>query len=175
MFTNTFNKCFPFYVTNVNPPATFTIINQLGNVYSGNYTSFPTYGNPSRVMSLSDKFVKAQKGNVTSYGVAFGDGGAAESVNDYALSGNHMTKYTATCTKSCEINDNEITITMVFTITSNESTTFTIREIGWYDCLFGSAESGALIDRTVLESPVTIQPTGVGQVVYTMRFPTPSA
>ena len=115
------------------------------------------------------------KDSAVGYGVAFGDGNTPVTFDDYKLSGHIITGLTVSYNKVLShAYDDRATMTVVYTITNNNAEAVTIREIG----MFGhsryteqsSSEVIMLMDRTVLDSPVTIEPNGVGQVTYTINL-----
>lgn len=59
---------------------------------------------------------------------------------------------------------------------NTSSADVTIREIGYYACYDGNTKnSRVLLDRTLLDTPVTIPAGSIGQVVYTITFNYPTA
>ena len=107
-------------------------------------------------------------------GVVFGDGDTAPTFNDYGLAGNQFTTFTATKSVSYEVTDNGTKITALYTIT-NTGEEFTIREV----CAFATPYINdywrpLMVERTVLDTPVTIPAGGIGQVTYPiqMNYPT---
>lgn len=114
-------------------------------------------------------------------GVSFGTGNTPPSFDDYALSGDAVTSVSFTLMRQCEVDDNGCTLTCVYTITNTGSEDVTIGEVGiWgrYDYYYSSGNRRAvypLIERTVLDTPVTIPAGGVGQVTYTIRMNYPTA
>jgi hypothetical protein len=114
----------------------------------------------------------------SSIGLVLGDGDTAPSLNDYKVSGNVLSSISASVTPNQEMDDTGATLTALITVTNTGESEITIREI----CLFGrvyysSSTSGyctCCLDRTVLDTPVTIPAGGVGQVEYTIRMPYPT-
>ena len=108
---------------------------------------------------------------------AFGDGDAAPTINDYYLSGNLITGIVSSISTVRKPNGVE----KRFTVTNNNSNGITIKEIGyfgqsgWTSDIGNTSGSVLLLDRTVLDTPVTIPAGGVGQVVYTITFNYPTA
>ena len=109
--------------------------------------------------------------------IVFGDGDATPTINDYNLSGNLITgivSSTSTVRKSNGVEKR-------FTVTNNNSNEIIIKEIcyfsqaGWRSDLGSSSGIILLLDRTVLDTPVTIPAGGIGQVVYTITFNYPTA
>ena len=109
--------------------------------------------------------------------IVFGDGDATPTINDYNLSGNLITgivSSTSTVRKSNGVEKR-------FTVTNNNSNEIIIKEIcyfsqaGWRSDLGSTSGVILLLDRTVLDTPVTIPAGGVGQVVYTITLNYPTA
>lgn len=113
------------------------------------------------------------------HGVFLGDGTTPPTKNDYSLSGNVITTIKTTITKTSDVYDDGVASSAVYTVTNTGSEAITISEI----CLFGrcnyntgtSVMSPFLLDRTLLDSPITIPAGGVGQVTYTIRMNYPTA
>ena len=120
--------------------------------------------------------------NYGSNGVIFGDGTTPPAASDYCLSGNVVTGIVASSTRSATCTDNGSENTVLFTITNNNIKSVTISEVGYvgYNQYYtgptgsGSYSERFLLDRTLLESPITIEPGGVGQVTYTLRMNYPT-
>ena len=70
-----------------------------------------------------------------------------------------------------------LTITALYTITNTGSSAFTIGELGLIAATYTnvSTNSKCLVERTVLDTPVTIPAGGIGQVEYTITFNYPTA
>ena len=60
----------------------------------------------------------------------------------------------------------------VLTITNNNATDITIGEVG---IVYQGSNTAALLERTVLDSPITIPAGGVSQITYTIRMNYPTA
>ena len=104
-------------------------------------------------------------------GVIFGNGDTPATAEDYKLAGNIITGITASAALARSFNDGMAQIVATYTITA--SSEVTIKEIA----AFASSGSNGIymVDRTVLDTPVTIPAGGVGQVVYTITFNYPTA
>ena len=106
-------------------------------------------------------------------GVSFGNGTAAPTLDDYYLSGSIITGITADCNRSVVNNDDDHSVTTLYTITNHNSESVTINEIGYF--YYPNVDNSIMLDHTVLETPLTIPAGGVGQVTYTIRFNYPTA
>ena len=117
-----------------------------------------------------------------SYGVCFGNGTAPESYNDYTMSGELMTSYTESQTITGSEDELGCTKTALYTITNSGSEPFTISEVGLIGYVYvRSADYSSryiydniLLERTLLDVPITIEAGGVGQVTYTLRYEWPT-
>lgn len=112
--------------------------------------------------------------------VCFGDGDTAPTIDDYCLSGTVITGISATSNVVASTEGDTNVLTATYTITNNNSTDITIKEImlntGYYLTSASSSYTGSIAtDRTVLDEPVTIEAGGVGVVTYTIRFDPPVA
>ena len=119
-----------------------------------------------------------RKSYAESAGVVLGTGSTAPTLDDYALSGNLVSTYTYSATLKNEKDENGLTTTAMYTITNTGNSAITIGEIGLIADLTTNSSSESykgLLERTVLDTPLTIEPGGVGQLTYTIRFNYPTA
>lgn len=114
-------------------------------------------------------------------GVILGTGTTPPTIDDYDLSGALIDGYTYTAFVSSSLIDNGVRISGLYTITNTGTTEFTIGEIGLMANIDGALPNNvaiqykALLERTVLDTPVTIPAGGVGQVTYTLDIIYPTA
>ena len=144
---------------------TFTNGGYVATIQFG-YDSASSAGNEARLKSL-------QTGTNTNGGVILGTGTTAPSFDDISLSGSVISNFTYTSTVTNEVDENGMTLTANYTITNTGEEAFTIGEIGIIANLSGTAKTSsnkALLERTVLDEPVTIEAGGVGQVTYTIQL-----
>ena len=114
----------------------------------------------------------------SSPGVILGDGDTAPTPGDYKLAGEIVTGFTYSKTLKRVVSDTAVTAKAIYTITNTNSTEITIKEIGLIGSATSAPSNGAakiLLDRTVLDTPVTIPAGGIGQVEYTITFNLPTA
>ncbi len=97
--------------------------------------------------------------------VVFGTGNTAPALEDYQLSGELVTK--ASLSSSSNQGDSVTRVSRVYKVTNSGTEDLTIGEVGIRYMLDGEY---VLIERTALETPVTIAPGGVGNVTYTLDF-----
>ena len=108
----------------------------------------------------------------------FGDGNVTPTADDYNLSGNVITNLSFTTTMSYTQEDDGVRMTAVYRITNNNSTPVTISEVGLFGkgftSLTGSGGDEILLERSLLDYPVTIEAGGFGDVTYEVKayYPT---
>ena len=126
-------------------------------------------------------------------GVIFGDGTTPPTPDDYALSGNIVTGINGSRTRQGSIDELGHNNIFTFTLTNTNSTDVTIREVGFLygtslESRYLSSDSSTsltqttlnvsmplLVNRIVLDEPITISAGGVGQVTVNLRFNYPTA
>lgn len=110
--------------------------------------------------------------NNAASGVYFGTGATAPSYDDYTLSGDIIHTATASTAVNIADLDNGKAITGKYTITNTGAEEITISEIG---LVYAFSTFRILVERTVLDTPVTIPAGGIGLVEYTITFNLPTA
>lgn len=109
-------------------------------------------------------------------GVILGTGTTPPTIDDYSLSGDIVTGFTYNSTVSATADDDVVTLTATYAIINGEDKEITIGEIALMCCL-GSTKSGetysGIIERTVLDSPVTIPAGGIGKIEYSIKMIVP--
>ncbi len=136
--------------------------------YNSNFY-YNVHDNMVRIPWIMSKGVRVSNiGDSSDGGVYFGGGNTEPTANDYNLA-EPLTLSSCTVTKNITQSGN--TVTGVFNIVNNSTVDYTIAEVG----LFGEVpyndqfEYSYLIDRTVLDNPVTVPANGgIGQVTYTI-------
>ena len=110
-------------------------------------------------------------------GVYLGTGTKEVTIEDYALSGEMITNFIYNASVSSKEIDEGIEFTGLYTITNTGNESFTIGEIALvgFNNTGSDSEYKTMLERTVLDEPVTIPAGGIGQVTYTIRFNYPSA
>ena len=122
------------------------------------------------------------RSSLTYSGVVLGDGAVEPSFEDYTLSGSVITGLTGTISRTGTSNGEGSAETTVFiTVTNGNSHEVTIREVGYIGGLYfaysantSKATAYCMLDRTVLDTPITIPAGGIGQVTYTIRMNYPT-
>lgn len=142
------------------------VVSQANLQFASNYSH---YSCPS-MYNVRDELEQALGG------VVFGDGNTPVTVDDYTLSGNVITGLSASAGVSIENTEEYTEYTAVYTIPNTGSEDITIKEIGLF---FSTQQSSALatkilIERTVLDEPLTIPAGGVGQITYTIKLAYPT-
>lgn len=131
------------------------------------YSSFtPCFGGSGGNCYMADTYKDKKY-----WGVVFGTGNTPPTVNDYKISGTEFTAFTANSSVSNQFTTNGLVTTATFTLTNTGTSEVTIKEVALYGGSYKSSTSYTkfLIDRTLLDSPVTIPAGGIGQVIYTIR------
>ena len=162
-------------------------------LYSGNVNGYEP--NPYNIMAalkqpkskaLSNDHVVGSSATgigLDNYNVFFGDGTTEPTIDDYTLSGEFITGITTSYTFDISANDDGSgsAATVKYTITNNNEEAITISEIGIFTSIYWQSSSSTsskytsaaiLAERTLLETPITIEPGGVGQIAYTITFKT---
>ena len=124
-------------------------------------------------------------GSANAYrGVCFGDGDTPPTPADLNISGNAFSTYDALYNLSTGVDDSgHLYVKAHYTITNTGNEAFTIKEIGLFAApslnkgpdIAVAGSFSILLDRTVLDTPVTIPAGGIGQVEYTITFNLPTA
>lgn len=101
------------------------------------------------------------------YGVVFGTDGTPATEDDYTFANGFISGIAMTVSKSSGAQDDTGgtggAIEREYVIVNNNSEDITIREIGiWW--------KGLLLERTVLDNPVTIAPGEAGGIKYSLRY-----
>lgn len=116
------------------------------------------------------------------YGVVFGSGNVAPTLDDITLSGDLITGLSSSYKYTEAFLDNCVELTILYTLTNNNDESITIGEIALIDMIQNQPQQyydtyyyPYLIERSVLETPITIPAGGVGQVTYTIRMNYPTA
>ena len=116
--------------------------------------------------------------NYENGGVRFGTGNTPATLDDYKLSGDIITTLSGNCAISKGEDAEGAYITALYTLTNTGDSDVTVAEVGTFvhiNKTNSSTHAYPMIDRTVLDTPVTIPAGGVGQVEYTITFKYPWA
>jgi hypothetical protein len=111
----------------------------------------------------------------TSAGIVIGSGTTPATINDYKLESQITSNISVSVVKNSDDNYNR---SLTLTVSNLNNSPLTIGEIGTVCNAYIGAESGScacLMDRTVLDEPITIPANGVGKVTYTTGFEIPVA
>lgn len=123
---------------------------------------FPTDA-PS-VLRICDA-LSAVSNSTSGSAVVVGSGTTPPSVTDYKL-GSQITTVSGTASYQRVTDGATDTFTIVATLTNTGTSSITISEVGLQ--LKATNNSTYMIERTLLEYPITIAPGGIGQVTYTI-------
>ena len=123
-------------------------------------------------------------GTTASYGFCFGSGNTPPTLNDHTLSGDFIDPSTYQVTTSVTVNtENEFATELeaTYSVTNISSNDIIIGEVGLCCYVKGRKTSSGsdtvcpfMVERTVLDTPVTIPAGGIGQVTYTIRMNYPT-
>ena len=171
---------FKAYAKDNNTPPTFVNWSNISNKVSiaDFMTSFPKQ-TKSQFSGSGDGFSSSSAGNAYFVGVIFGTGNTEPTIDDYQMAGEHFVDYTESHSFKNTIDGTTRTLSCRYTLTNTSTESVTIGEIG----LSGNAYrkngawyyyTGFLIERTALDSPVTIPAGGVGVITYTLKFDLPN-
>lgn len=117
-------------------------------------------------------------------GVIFGDGSTHVTKSDYNLAGNHIKTLSAIVQITRSVDENGVEIKAVYSLTNTGTTDVVIAEMAMLERILSGLTTESnnnrfyfnyIIDRKVLDAPVTIPAGGVGQVTYTIRVNYPTA
>ena len=109
-------------------------------------------------------------------GVIFGTGTTPPTIDDYELESDIISTISGSASVTPTFDDTGMTLTAIYVLTNTGSADITIGEIGliasgmysqdWYMKL--------LLERTVLDTPLTIPAGEIGKVTYTIKLPYPT-
>lgn len=178
MILKNWHKIFAMNLTGKNTTAVNMSGAEKGVYKTGNY-----YGT---VFDLVNSVYSFRLNNVTTQsagvsGVMFGTGTTPVTIDDYKLSGSIITGLTPSISESVGADENGAYRTVIYTLTNTNSYDVTIGEVGAVimccesTSTMASSRYPALVERTVLDKPITIPAGGFGQVTYTVRFNYPTA
>lgn len=142
-----------------------------------NYWAYGTcfgYKGSSTPSPCMTRVFTAKPSDASGYGgVFFGNGTTPPTLDDKTLSGDVISTITTTASAVSSIDENgNPQITASYTISNTGSEPVTISEVGLFEGL--SNWGFVMIERTLLETPVTIAAGGIGQVTYTIKFNYPT-
>lgn len=151
---------------------------------NGSEFGISVFASPLQIAATSSAVYYPRMGSVvTTYeangGVIFGDGTTPPTRDDFRLSGSVISTLSATASGGFTTDNDGATGTYTYTVTNTGSADITIAEVGLITGGHStSSRTGAqyklLMDRTVLDTPITIPAGGIGQVTYTIRFNYPT-
>lgn len=117
-------------------------------------------------------------GNSSAGHITFWNGASAPSKDAIVPDGTEIktSLFTSSVAISGAVDENGTEVTRLYTLTNASSEAFTIDTV----CLcaefqWAYGKNGVILcDKTQLESPLTIEPGGIGQVTYTLRYEWPT-
>lgn len=102
--------------------------------------------------------------------VVFGNGDTPPALGDYRLSGEIIRTISGSGMATVTNVDGVATYESLLTVVNTGEESVTIKEVG----LTVMGIASVLIERTLLEEPITIPAGGVGQITYTIRMVYPT-
>lgn len=162
-----------------------------GDLYSSNYSyssasympfynyTFDSYLKNVRTFDVSEEYVNNSSNQLfNGYGTFFGSGNTAPTIDDYKLSGSVIQNITYSYVLNDSFNEDGSAgeASATYTITNNNESEITIGEVGlfceasWIVTYNKYTHFFFMLERTALETPITIPAGGVGQVTYTIRM-----
>lgn len=120
--------------------------------------------------------------SVNGLGILFCDGTTPPTASDYTISGKVIKGLTISTIKTADLDEpGAVSKNVLYTITNGNSTPVTISEIAYVYNMYGYNGNSStlnsvytLLDRTILDVPITIEPGSVGQITYTVKLNYPA-
>lgn len=173
MLTKNWYEYFRLYMGTVS----VNIANEHGKVVDVNGSQFTpwTYSSQNSYIYPSTIYSNPFATKKTANGLHFGDGNTAPTKDDYYLSGNQIT----TLNRSSQVIENffdgdTIGTRFALTVRNTGTSEVTVREMAWVINLQASnASKYFMLDRTVLDEPVTIAAGDYAVIRYTISFTMP--
>lgn len=111
--------------------------------------------------------------SASSQGVVFGTGREPVKLDDYRLSGSYLSNLTGSINHTTTFNadNNIIETTAIITVTNGSSSVAVVGEMGLNVMIYGFAH---MIDRTLLEEPISIPPGEIAKITYKLKFTYPN-
>lgn len=164
MILQAFYKALAMYATGV----AITVPTPGGSTSTSMLTASSCY----KLFCLKNAF-QSVVSNTSSSGIVVGSGTTPPTFNDNSLK-SQITTITGNVSFGTSIGTNQdfASITAIVTITNTGDKAITVAEIGAQINVTGNW--CWMVDRTVLDNPITIEPGGIGQVTYTIRLDYPT-
>lgn len=157
--------------------ATTTYVNTSGSEFTQNNSidvNVVKIGDYSDTSNYSPS-MRNVRTTISSYtGVIFGSGTTPPTIDDYKLSGDIITTISAAVNHTFTTDDDGSCYQCLYTITNTGTSEITIGEVALFAGAASSSSKKFLVERTVLDSPVTIPAGGIGQVTYAIRLNYPA-
>lgn len=134
------------------------------------YSSSDTLQRVRHALGFNKMDTLSQDLSSVSSGIVLGTGTAKPTLDDYYLSGDMVTGVTATVSVSFEDVGGAILKSAILSITNGGTEEITIGEVAYFHYMAQGSDPVIMLDRTVLDNPVTIAPGAIGQVTYTIRM-----
>ena len=118
-----------------------------------------------------------EKGNRSDPYIRIGSGTTPATLSDYSLEAPITNNFSVLENKkTIGVDDDGYWVTYKYVISNVGDNDMVIGEIGYFGYVLYNASAGSfyLIDRTVLDTPITIPAGGTGTVTYTLKFKVPA-
>lgn len=154
------------------------------NITGGMVTYSGSVNNSAYYQGTSSAYLLDKIGTFSVFdgnsGVVFGTGTTPATIDDYKLESPIYNGFTRTGggNGAMSVDDKGISFFAVYGITNTGTDNLVISEIGLFGNLYytsNTATECCLLDRTVLETPITIAPNESKQLTYTIRMNYPTA
>ena len=181
MLTNNYKKMAMYHV--VGDYTSKRILTQsLVNTNGDTVTTYnPASSSYASAVALGNYLINPRSAASIAAGyVYFGDGNTTPIADDYTLSGNIIVGLTFETKFSATEENDGVRISAVYKITNNNSNAITISEVGIfgygyrYDGYPDSSLGVIMLERSLLDYPVTIEAGAFGEVTYEIKvyYPT---
>lgn len=179
MFVDNFYKLFRAMFTTMSTEASVKLVDYNGksfNPYKTNSSSYiPFSDNFFYVEGAPQASITTSAAGLKYPSVVFGTGTTPATLSDYKLESTITSGISASASGSASNTEDTGTLTFVYTVNNTSSESITIGEIGYRASV--PDRSGhvynVLIDRTVLDTPVTIPAGSSGTLVYVIEYGLP--
>lgn len=145
--------------------------------YMDNPSSAIKFGNTANnnYYDVDLENVKKRYGGTGCGGVIFGTGTTPPTIDDYCLSGDIVSTFSYSSSVKKSVDNGGVTYTATYTLTNTSDEDITIGEVAMICSIRSTYGWDMLLERTVLDEPLTIPAGGIGQVTYTVRQNLPLA
>lgn len=155
------------------------LVNFAGDTSTNTYNVTNTYY--LFTTNTSDKQVSmarvSKSWTASQTGIALGSGTTPPTINDYCLENALIDQSISSYSASVTVNESDNSVKNLITVQNTGSSAITIAEVGLWgldNTTSASISNRFLFERSVLDTPVVIQPGGAGVIEYTISFTPPT-